>query len=184
MNPRRFFLGGVGCRSVVPEWLHRRGHAFCSTGERADVRNARITSTRLTSWRPAPPAASTVTCCLAAGRGAVVSGTVHVTGQAAWSCNVEVGGTGGQPGQPAGGFNGGRPWWHGHEARLSEVESGGASEHETDLKLDRRLARFASAGVWQRVAAATALPAREGGDAESAGQQLPVLVLLEAEPEP
>src|SRR5690349_14731941 len=102
-----------------------------------------------------------VSCCLQAGRGAIVSGSVDVTpGQVVY---VEVGGTGGQP---AGGFNGGGTG--GTDATdLSESGGGGAS----DVRL---ISSSAGGSLGSRVLVAaggggSAFPAAAGGDAGAPG---------------
>jgi hypothetical protein len=106
-----------------------------------------------------------VSCCLAAGRGAVVSGVVSVTpGQVLY---VEVGGSGGFP---AGGFNGGgdSPTLIG----LSVYGGGGASDVRTlamsagVISLNSRLIVAAGGG-------GSGYPAAAGGDAGAAGGSSP-----------
>jgi Glycine rich protein/Bacterial Ig domain len=111
------------------------------------------------------PGGGPISCCLAAGRGAVVSGIVSVTsGQTVY---VEVGGSGGTP---AGGFNGGGDG--GTNPGLNAFGGGGASDVRTlpisagVISINARLIVAAGGG-------GSGYPASAGGDAGQPGTNTP-----------
>ena len=161
MNQRRCFVGVLGAVAMYP--ASAAGDVFSYTGgEQTFVvpRSVHAVDVVATGAQGGGP----VTCCLAAGRGAVVSGTVRVTpGEVLF---VEVGGTGGQPGQPAGGFNGGGRGGT-DTTGLSEFGGGGA----TDVRLISSLAgdSLASRLLVAAGGGGSAFPAAAGGDARAPG---------------
>jgi len=159
----RVFVAASLSALVFPALASAQTTTFSSTaGEQTYTVPAGVLALSVTAIGAA--GGGPTTCCLAAGRGAIVTGTVAVSpGQTLY---VEVGGTGAQS---VGGFNGGgdSPIRNG----LSVFGGGGASDLRT-------ISRANSGSLASRLIVAaggggSGSPAARGGDAGAAGGSSP-----------
>jgi hypothetical protein len=164
MHRARFWLAVSVAAVLWPATAGASVTTFSSTGgEQTYTVPAGVSGLSITAI--GAPGGGPTSCCLAAGRGAVVSGIVNVTpGQALY---VEVGGSGGFP---AGGFNGGgdSPTLIG----LSVYGGGGASDVRT-LPMSAGVISLNSRLIVAAGGSGSGYPAAPGGDAGAAGGSSP-----------
>ena len=163
MHRARFFLGISAAVALWPATAGASVTFSYTGGEQSYTVPAGVRSLSITAI--GAPGGGPQSCCLAAGRGAVVSGIVSVTpGETVF---VEVGGSGGTP---AGGFNGGGDG--GTNPGLSAFGGGGASDVRTlpmsagVISINARLIVAAGGG-------GSGYPAAAGGDAGQPGTNTP-----------